>query len=388
MALPSPQRRLKVIQHLELASQIIAQVKQHGDAALRELTLKYDGVQLSDFRADPAELRQCSELVPAQVKQAINSAMESLRRYHAAHLPRSRMIKHAPGIYLGELWVPYRTIGIYVPRGYFSSALMMLVPAKLAQVEQILVCTPPQPDGSIHPIVGYCCQLLGADQVFKLGGVQALAAMALGTQTVPRVQKIFGPGGYLVAAAKLALAPYVEFDLIAAPTELLVFAQQGFEQYAPWILADLRAQSEHANSEVILVTTSPLLAQQISQELECELVLSDLESCLDFINQYAPEHLIAYCDPQLIFSIKNAGFISLGAYSAPAALDYCSGACHLLPSSGYAELSSGLQITSFFKRIGIQQLTKLGLASIADPARILARAEGFPLHAESISQRL
>jgi histidinol dehydrogenase len=321
------------------------------------------------------------------------------------------MTEIAPGVTVGQKTVPIESVGAYVPGGrasYPSSALMNIIPAKVAGVSRIAVCTPPKADGSITPLTLVAADRAGADEIYKLGGAQAIAAMGLGTESVPRVQKIVGPGNVYVTAAKMILRGSVEIDFPAGPSEVFILADRSADPGA--IAADMIAQGEHDPRSIsVLVALDDLLASAVIEELSIQvavaarkeiieqslehsavLVADDMDQAVDFCNAFAPEHLeIITRDPMDVFRhIQNAGSVFLGKFTPVAAGDYASGTNHVLPTTGYAGTFSGLNVDHFTKKISVQMITDEGLLGLEDTIITLAEAEGLKAHAESVRRRL
>jgi histidinol dehydrogenase len=321
------------------------------------------------------------------------------------------MTEIAPGVSVGQKVVPLDSVGAYVPGGrasYPSSALMNVIPAKVAGVSRIVVCTPPKLDGSVTPLTIVAADMAGADEIYKLGGAQAIAAMGLGTESLERVQKIVGPGNVYVTAAKMLLRGSVEIDFPAGPSEVLILADRTADPGV--IAADMIAQGEHDPKSIsVLVALDDLLASAVIEELSIQaagaarreiveqsldhsavLVANDMDEALDFCNAFAPEHLeIITKDPMDVLRyIRNAGSVFLGKFTPVAAGDYASGTNHVLPTSGYARVFSGLNVDHFTKKISVQMITDDGLLGLEDTITTLAEAEGLKAHAESVRRRL
>lgn len=380
--------------------EIIAEVKQRGDPALREYTEKFDGVKLNEIEVKRDEIDAAKSGVDEDTVRSIEEAATAIRKFHYRQKRQAWLEEFSEGISLGETFVPFDVVGAYVPASYFSSALMCVIPAKIAEVREIAVCTPPCKDGNVDPRTLIAAELAGATRIFKAGGAQAIAALAFGTETIPRVQKIVGPGNVYVTAAKIAVrAEGVEIDFPAGPSEVLII---GDETANPsFIAADMLAQAEHGEkSRAILITDSARIAAEVEREIVAEagresksqlwiLIGESMGECVEFANEYAPEHLelIVREPKEVLQRIKNAGSVFIGNYSPVAAGDYATGANHVLPTAGYAKLFSGLGVDLFTHRVTVQWLDKEGLERIRDTVIRLSIAEGMEKHARSIEKR-
>ncbi len=395
-------RTLDLAAVMPLAQEILAAVKQRGDAALRAYTEQFDHVTLTELAVTQKELEAARTAVDEDTRSCIEAAAEAIRNFHYRQKRKAWLEEFTEGIYLGEKFVPLDVVGAYVPGSYFSSALMCVIPAQIAGVREIVVCTPPMKDGTVDPQTLVAAELAGATTICKLGGAQAIAALTFGTETVPRVQKIVGPGNVYVTAAKMAAREAgVEIDFPAGPSEVLII---GDETANPaFIAADMLAQAEHgAKSQAVLLTTSHDLAATVERELSAVdpspgaspaqhwlLVGESLDECLTFANEYAPEHLeIMVREPMAALKrIKNAGSVFIGEYAPVAAGDYATGANHVLPTAGYPKLFSGLDVDHFMHRMTVQWLEKNGLAQIKEVVVQSCRAEGMERHAQSVEKR-
>ncbi len=382
--------------------EIIAEVKRRGDAALRDYTEEFDGVKLNEIEVKREEIDAAKRDVDGNTVRCIEDASTAIRNFHYRQKRQAWLEEFSEGISLGETFVPFDVVGAYVPASYFSSALMCVVPAKIAGVREIVVCTPPGKDGNVDPLTLVAAEVAGATRIFKAGGAQAIAALAFGTETIPRVQKIVGPGNVYVTAAKIAArAEGVEIDFPAGPSEVLII---GDETANPsFIAADMLAQAEHGEkSQAVLLTDSARIAAEVEREIGAEagrerekgtqlwiLIGESLDECVEFANEYAPEHLeLMVREPmEVLKRIKNAGSVFIGNYSPVAAGDYATGANHVLPTAGYAKLFSGLDVDHFMHRVTVQWLDKGGLERIKDTVVRLSTAEGMEKHAWSIEKR-
>lgn len=381
---------------MPLVREIIAAVKTRGDDALLEYTNKFDSVKLKEIEVAKDEIETARRDVDSDTLRSIKDASVAIANFHHRQKRVAWLDEFREGVFIGEKYVPFDIIGAYVPASYFSTALMCLIPAKIAGVRDIVMCTPPGKDGNVDPYTLVAANLAGATRIFKVGGAQAIAALAFGTETVPKVQKIVGPGNVYVTVAKMqAREEGVEIDFPAGPSEILII---GDETANPaFIVADMLAQAEHgAKSKAVLVTDSDRLAAEVERGLKAEagsqswIIIGDsMNECIDFANEYAPEHLeIMLRDPMAVVKqIRNAGSVFVGSYSPVAAGDYATGANHVLPTAGYARLFSGLDVDHFVHRITLQWLDKAGLANMKDVLVRLCEAEGMDKHARSIETR-
>ncbi|PAV13545.1 histidinol dehydrogenase [Methanosarcina spelaei] len=392
-------------------SAVLSDVRTKGDAALREYTAKFDKVELANFEVSEEELQQALSSISPELLDHLKSAAANIRAFHEAQLPEAIwFMELKPGVVLGQKATPLESVGAYAPGGrasYPSTVLMTVIPARVAGVEQVIVCTPPRPDGSVHPLTLAASKVAGADKVFKLGGAQAIGAMAYGTETVPKVDKIVGPGNVFVTSAKMQIRDVAEIDFPAGPSEVLIIADESAD--AVMAASDIIAQAEHdPNSLSILITSSDTLAEAVNKEVlvqaektarssivkaslkNAAIIIADsLEQCIGFSNKFAPEHLeIMVSDPDFVLDrIKNAGSIFIGNYSPVPVGDYASGTNHVLPTSGYARVYSGLNINHFIKYSSIQRISKSGLESLKETVIALAEEEGLQAHADAIRTR-
>lgn len=397
---------------LASVNDIIAEVGSKGDEALFRYTEKFEGAKLDDLRVSQEEIDAAYEAADERLLEALSQAADNIFAFHSAQKERDLwMTEVSPGVIVGQKVVPLDSVGAYVPGGraaYPSSALMNVIPARVAGVPRIVVCTPPKADGSVTPLTLVAADMAGADEIYKLGGAQAIAAMAVGTESIERVNKVVGPGNVYVTAAKMLLRGTVEIDFHAGPSEVLIIADRTADPKV--IAADMIAQGEHdPKSTSVLVAMDDLLASAVAEELTIQaavtarseivsqsldhsavLVAEDLDEAVDFANAFAPEHLeIITNDPLGTFrSIRHAGSVFLGRYTPVAAGDYASGTNHVLPTSGYARVFSGLNVDHFTKKITVQMITDDGLVGLEETVTTLAEAEGLMAHAESVRKRL
>ena len=393
---------------------IIRDVRSRGDAALLEYTRRFDGVALQSLEVSTAEFAAAERALNAEQRVAIDRAIANVRRFHEAQLSEPLRVETSPGVVCERQFRPIDAVGLYVPAGVaplLSTAIMLAVPARIAGCPTRIICTPPRKDGTADPVVLNIANLCGVPRVFKIGGAQAIAAMAYGTQSVPKVDKLFGPGNAWVTAAKLLSANDPEgaaLDLPAGPSEVLVIADDTAN--AEFVAADMLAQAEHSvDAQAVLVTTSPALAQATTLELEAQMsrlgrantlresiqharifVVDTLQSAFDLSNTYAPEHLIVQVANARAWlpQIRNAGSVFLGPWTPETMGDYCSGTNHVLPTYGFARAYSGLSVSDFMKRMTIQELTADGLRDLGSTAITLAALEGLDAHANAVQVRL
>ena len=396
------------------AQLIIGRVRREGDAALRAFTEQFDGVRLDALQVTDQEFAHAAGCLSAAQHAAIELATDNVRRFHAAQSRAPLRVETSPGVLCERLSVPIRAVGLYVPAGSAplpSTAIMLAVPAMLAECPVKVMCTPPNRAGAADPAVLVAARQAGIEQIFKVGGAQAIAAMAYGTDSIPKCAKIFGPGNAYVTAAKILVAQDVDgaaLDLPAGVSEVMVIADD--EARAYFVAADLLAQAEHSpDAQAILLTTEAALAAAVSREVlrQCallsrtkilaasvgamRLILVDgLQTAFDIANAYAPEHLILEVRAARAWlpKISTAGAVFLGHWSPETLGDYCSGPNHTLPTYGYAHSYSGLSLEDFQRRITIQELTPSGLQALGPTARILADLEGLDAHAAAVTVRL
>ena len=390
----------------------MAFVKESGDTALLELTAKFDGAELDELAVSSDELAQAASEVPVDLQEAIQLATENVMKFHAPQLHEEPEVTTVQGVKCWRRSVPIEKVGLYIPGGtapLFSTIIMLAVPAKIAGCSEIILTTPPDRDGKINPVILFTAGLLGIRKIFKLGGAQAIAALTYGTESVPAVYKIFGPGNqYVTRAKELAQQEGVAIDMPAGPSEVLVIADN--TSIPEFVAADLLSQAEHgADSQVILLSDNAEIARQCLDQVEVQLnklprkeiaikslahskaiVLDSIEDCVSFSNLYAPEHLIISIDRARDYAgkISNAGSVFLGHLSCESAGDYASGTNHTLPTNGYARAYSGVSVDSFVKKITFQELNKAGIKSIGPAIEKMAEAEGLQAHANAVSVRL
>lgn len=391
---------------------ILEKVKAKGDKAIRKYTKEFDGVKLKKLTVDEKEIKAAEKLLPAGLKDAIQQAKLNIEKFHRSQVDGVKIIETMPGINCWRKAVGIEKVGIYIPGGtapLFSTVLMLGVPAAIAKCKEIILCSPPSKEGSINPAILYAANLCGITKIFKAGGIQAIAAMAYGTETIPKVFKIFGPGNqYVTAAKQLIQKEGVAIDIPAGPSEVLVIADE--TAVDEFIAADLLSQAEHgADSQAILLTTSISIAEAVQQCIQKQLeklprkeiaekalthskiiLLNSIDEAIELSNLYAPEHLILSADKaeELTGKIISAGSVFIGNYSPESAGDYASGTNHTLPTNGYAATYSGVSVDSFVKKITFQQLSKNGLENIGDTVMQMAAAEGLEAHKNAVAVRL
>ena len=391
---------------------VVDAVRREGDAALRRYELQFDRVALDSLLVSDEEFYEAMHLVDAPLKEAIRLANANIERFHRAQTFSTIRVETSPGVVCEQKSVPIERVGLYVPGGtapLFSTVLMLATPAKIAGCSEIVLCTPPDSGGRINPAILFAARLAGVSKVFKLGGAQAVAAMASGTESVPRVDKIFGPGNqYVMAAKQLVSLTDVAIDMPAGPSEVEVLADSSAN--AAFVAADLLSQAEHgADSQVVLVSTDEDLLRQVQQELAQQLaelprrelaekalshsvliLVRNMDEAVALTNRYAPEHLVvATADYRKVAErITHAGSVFLGPYSCESAGDYASGTNHTLPTKGYARAYSGLCLDSFMRKMTLQELSAEGVAGIGPAVVAMARAERLDAHSKAMEIRL
>lgn len=394
-----------------VVAEIMNAVKQNGDAALKQFTKNFDGVDIESFTIQSHEWNAASTN-PDELKKAIDEAYENICKFHALQQSPEIRSEIKPGVVCWQKSVPIQNIGLYIPGGtapLFSTVLMLGVPAQIAGCEKITLCTPPGKDGLVHPAILYAAKKCGIENIVKAGGAQAIAALAFGTESVPKVDKIFGPGNAYVTCAKMMVQEFgIAIDMPAGPSELCIIADE--TAVSEFVAADLLSQAEHgADSQVVLISNQENLLKQVANELEKLLIdlprkdiakkslekslmilVNNLDEGMELVNAYAPEHLIicSQDNDNLIAQIKNAGSVFIGNYSPESAGDYASGTNHTLPTNGNARAYSGVSLDSFCKKITFQEITQSGLAQIGNTIQTMAMAEGLDAHARAVEIRL
>jgi histidinol dehydrogenase len=391
---------------------ILDRVREDGDKALFEYEKMFDKIELQTLAVSEKELAEAAQSVSEELKTAIQTAAKNIEKFHSAQKQEFKKIETTPGVTCWQKAVPITSVGLYIPGGsapLFSTVLMLAIPARIAGCSEIVLCTPPDKNGNINPAILYAAQVAGVNRFFKLGGSQAIAAMAYGTESVPKVSKIFGPGNpYVTAAKQIVSLKDVAIDMPAGPSEVEVIADANANP--AYIAADLLSQAEHGmDSQSILLTTSAELIEKIEKEVEIPLnklprkaitakslehshliLLKDDSEIIRMTNMYAPEHLIIQTDNylELAEQIVNAGSVFLGAYSPESAGDYASGTNHTLPTSGYAKAYSGVNLDSFLRKITFQELTKDGLNNLGPTIEIMAAGESLDAHKNAVNIRI
>ena len=391
---------------------VLTDVRTRGDRAVLDYEEKFDRVSLSSLQVTEAEMEAAEQLVPEELKDALRQAERNIATFHEAQRFQGKKIETAPGVVCWQKAVPIEKVGLYIPGGtapLFSTVLMLAVPARLAGCREIVLCTPPDREGRVNPAILHAARLAGVHRIFKAGGVQAIGAMAYGTETVPKVYKIFGPGNQYVMAAKQQVALHeVAIDMPAGPSEVLVVADE--KANPVFVAADLLSQAEHgADSQVLLVTTSDRMLERVREEVQVQLeklprrelavrslehskliLVHSMEEAMELANAYAPEHLILEVEDYTSLSEKvvNAGSVFMGAYTPESAGDYASGTNHTLPTSGYARAYSGVNLDSFVRKITFQELSPEGIRNIGPAIEKLASGEQLDAHKNAVTLRL
>ena len=397
---------------LEKVKFVLQTVKVNGDAAIQNFTLQFDGVQVDNPKVTTSEIKDAESVLSIDLKEAIQLAADNIKKFHSKQVATLEIIETIPGVECWRKSVGIDKVGLYIPGGsapLFSTILMLGIPAQIAGCKEIVLCSPPNKEGKLHPAILFAAQLAGITSIYKIGGVQAIAAMAFGTETISQVYKIFGPGNqYVTAAKQLIQQEGIAIDMPAGPSEVCVLADETAN--ASFIAADLLSQAEHgADSQVLFVTTSRMLVNKVSEEIEKQLavlprkgiaelalinsrlvVVNTMSEAIELVNSYAAEHLIIVCaDAENIgHQITNAGSVFLGNYSPESVGDYASGTNHTLPTNGFARAYSGVSVDSFVKKITYQKLTQKGLQQIGKAVVLMAEAEGLQAHANAVSIRL
>ncbi len=391
---------------------VLADVKANGDKAVMAYEEKFDHAQLTSLAVSEAEMEEAEQLVSEDLEHAIRLAHWNIRTFHEAQRFKGEKVETGPGITCWQKSVAIERVGLYIPGGtapLFSTVLMLATPAKIAGCKEIVLCTPPNSEGKVNPAILVAAKTAGVSKIFKAGGVQAIGAMAYGTESVPKVYKIFGPGNQYVMAAKQQVSLHdVAIDMPAGPSEVCVIADETAN--AEFVAADLLSQAEHGtDSQVLLITTSPAMLQQVKNEVERQLQLlprkeiaaktlensrlvlvSSAEEAIALSNYYAPEHLIIQTKDyeQLAEQVVNAGSVFLGKYACESAGDYASGTNHTLPTHGYATAYSGVNLDSYCRKITFQHLTELGVRHIGHAVELMAEAEQLDAHKNAMTVRL
>ncbi len=393
-------------------NEIFSEIKTKDDEAVKKYTQLFDGISIENLLVSNEEIATAEKEVSAELKAAINLAKANIEKFHSAQKTERITVETTEDVICWQEKRPIQKVGLYIPGGsapLLSTVLMLAIPANIAACNEIILCTPPDKNGNINPAILYAAKLCGVTKIFKIGGIQAIAAMTFGTETVPSVYKIFGPGNQFVTVAKqIATKHGVAIDMPAGPSELLVFADDTAN--ASFVASDLLSQAEHgADSQVILVTTSEMLLNSVEMEIENQLqvlprksmaeqaidnsklilVQNNLEA-INFINEYGPEHFIVVSKDEEFFieNIQNAGSVFIGNYTPESAGDYASGTNHTLPTNGYAKQYSGVNLDSFMKSMTFQKISEKGIQNIGKAIEIMAEAEGLQAHKNAVTLRL
>ena len=403
---------IKQARLMELVDKVFYDIRKKGDKAVLKYARQFDRFSADDFTVDHETIEAASQQVSERLKQAIALAKSNIEKFHFSQKEEIVKVETSPGVVCWREARPIEKVGIYVPGGtapLFSTVLMLAIPAKIAGCKEIVLCSPPGKEGAIHPAILYAANLAGVTRIFAVGGIQAIGAMSFGTKSVPKVEKIFGPGNQYVMTAKHAAQYYgTAIDMPAGPSELLVVADETCRP--SFVAADLLSQAEHGpDSEVILLSDNKKGVKEINKELDIQLanlprkemaekalknsraiLFKDVETCIRFSNVYAPEHLILAVENPVLRSreVTNAGSVFLGNYSCESAGDYASGTNHTLPTSGYAKAYSGVSLDSFIKKITFQQLSEEGIVGIGVAVETMAEAEELFAHKNAMTLRL
>lgn len=396
----------------DTVGEVLKQVREGGDKAIFELERKFDKVELTTLLVSEQMIDEAEKSIPEQLKEAIRTAASNIANFHKSQIPCLEKIETTPGVTCWQKAVPIEKVGLYIPGGsapLFSTVLMLAIPAVTAGCRDIVLCTPPDRNGNVNPAILFAARTAGVSRIFTVGGSQAIAAMAYGTESIPKVSKIFGPGNsYVTAAKQLVSLKDVAIDMPAGPSEVEVIADDKAD--ASFIAADLLSQAEHGpDSQVLLLTTSARLLAEVQKEVErqtallprCQIagkalensrlvLLSNMDEVLEMSNEYAPEHLIIHTADaeQLAERVVNAGSVFIGEWSPESAGDYASGTNHTLPTSGYAKAYSGVNVDSFLRKITFQQLSREGLDRLGPTVQTMAAGESLDAHKNAVTIRL
>ena len=396
----------------DTVQKVLEDVKANGDAAVKAYEKQFDKVELEDLAVSEAEMNEAENLVSADLKSALQLAHDNILKFHAAQIFCPKKVEVRPGVTCWQKAVPIEKVGLYIPGGtapLFSTVLMLATPAKIAGCREIVLCTPPDKSGKVNPAILYAAKVAGVSKIFKAGGVQAIAAMAYGTESVPKVYKIFGPGNqYVTAAKQLVSLRDVAIDMPAGPSEVEVLADASANPV--FVAADLLSQAEHGiDSQAILITTSEKLQTEVMAEVERQLaelprreiaakslenskliLVKDLDEALELTNAYAPEHLIIETENYMEVAerVTNAGSVFLGSLTPESAGDYASGTNHTLPTNGYAKAYSGVSLDSFIRKITFQEILPEGIKAIGPAIEEMAANEHLDAHKNAVTVRL
>jgi histidinol dehydrogenase len=397
---------------MPMVQEVLNAIQEKGDQAVKDYTLSFDQVNLSSIQLNEDQINQIASTLDSHVKKAIEVAKINIEKFHQTQLQKVEKIETMPGVWCWRKSIGIEKVGMYIPGGtapLFSTVLMLGIPASIAGCKEIILCTPPNKDGKIDAAIAYAAQLIGIKNIYTIGGVQAIGAMAFGTESVPKVYKIFGPGNQYVTAAKQLVQQYgTAIDMPAGPSEVCVWADE--TAIPSFVAADLLSQAEHgADSQVLLVASEEKIVEQVKQALNEQLlllprkdfaekalanskaiVIHETEQALALINEYAPEHLILSLQQAEMIAEKvwNAGSVFIGNYSPESVGDYASGTNHTLPTNGYAKAYSGVSVDSFVKKVTFQQLTERGLTNIAQTVMDMAKAESLDAHSKAVQIRV
>ena len=403
---------LDVSQLNETVASVLADVRQRGDEAVKGYELKFDHVDLPTLEVTKNEIDEAEQLVSKDLKDAIQLAHNNIKTFHESQRFRSKKVETLPGVTCWQKSVPIEKVGLYIPGGtapLFSTVLMLATPAKIAGCKEIVLCTPPNREGKVNPAILMAARIAGVSKIFKAGGVQAIGAMAYGTESVPKVYKIFGPGNQYVMAAKQQVSIHdVGIDMPAGPSEVCVIADDTAN--AEFVAADLLSQAEHgADSQVFLITTSNKFIDEVQKELDKQLealprkeiaqkalansmlvLVSDIREAIDLSNTYAPEHLVIQTEDyeDVASKVINAGSVFLGQYACESAGDYASGTNHTLPTHGYATTYNGVNLDSYCRKVTFQHLTEEGVRQIGHAVELMAEAEQLDAHKNAMTVRI
>lgn len=396
----------------DTVQKVLDDVRKHGDKAVKEYTQKFDSVDLDAIEVTKEEIAEAEKLISTNLKQAIEMARRNIWKFHSEQLQDLPEIQTSPGVYCWQKAIAIEKVGLYVPGGtapLFSTVLMLGIPAQIAECREVVLCTPPNKEGKIHPAVLYAAKVAGVHRIFKIGGTQAIAAMAYGTESVPKVYKIFGPGNqYVTAAKQLVSLRDVAIDMPAGPSEVEVIADDSANP--AFVAADLLSQAEHGvDSQSILITVSEKIVEPVLEQIAIQLeklprkdfagkalenskiiVLKTLEEAVEMTNEYAPEHLIISTRYYMgvAANIINAGSVFLGNYTPESAGDYASGTNHTLPTNGYAKAYNGVNLDSYVRKVTFQQITQEGLTNLSNAIILMAESEDLQAHSNAVKIRL
>ena len=399
-------------QLLKQVGKILQDVKQKGDTAVKKYTKKFDGIALRKMQVDAKEMKKAEAAISVDLKQAIDQAYANILLFHSTQKETIKEVETMPGVHCWRKSIPLERVGLYIPGGtapLFSTVLMLGVPAFVAGCKDVILCTPVSKEGSIHPAILYAASKVGVQTIYKIGGAQAIGAMAYGTSTIKKVDKIFGPGNqYVTAAKQLVQLEGTAIDMPAGPSEVCVIADNTAN--ADYVAADLLSQAEHGvDSQVLLICNDITMIEKVNEAVEAQLnllprksiaqqaldnsksiLVSNMDEAMLISNQYAPEHLIIATDQAEVLAAQviNAGSVFLGHYTPESAGDYASGTNHTLPTNGHARAYSGVSVDSFVKKVTFQQITKEGIQQVGPTVIVMAEAEGLVAHANAVKIRI